>query len=60
MTTSWSNRYEQNHFIDGSENHQGTSFTSGIHLPLESLYKAPATGTKYFYYDTKDNSFGEK
>ena len=46
--------------IDGSENHQGTSFTSGIHLPLESLYKAPNTGTKYFYYDTKDNSFGEK
>ena len=46
--------------IDGVDVHQGTSFTSGIHLPLESLYKAPATGTKYFYYDTKDNSFGEK
>ena len=45
--------------IDGSANHQGTSFTSGIHLPLESLYKAPDKGTKYFYFDTKDNSFGE-
>ena len=45
--------------IDGSANHQGTSFTSGIHLPLESLYKAPDKGTKYFYFDTKDNSVGE-
>lgn len=37
--------------IFGIETDVGTSFTSGIYLPLEALHQAPKTGTHYFYFD---------
>lgn len=38
--------------IYGVESQEGTSFTSGIYLPKQTLYQAPKLGTQYFYYDT--------
>jgi len=47
--------------IHGVETQDGTSFTSGIYLPLEAKHKAPKTGTQYFYYDHSNitHSFSE-
>jgi predicted amidohydrolase len=44
--------------IHGVESKDGTSFTSGIYLPLEAKYQAPKTGTQYFYYDEESSNYG--
>ena len=43
--------------IHGTESKEGTSFTSGIYLPIQTLYQAPKTGTHYFYYDTSQTKY---
>ena len=43
--------------LHGVESKDGTSFTSGIYLPLEAKYQAPKTGTQYFYYDHSDITY---
>jgi len=43
--------------IHGVESKEGTSFTSGIYLPIETKFQAPKTGTHYFYYDTNQSTY---
>lgn len=43
--------------IHGVESQEGTSFTSGIYHPIETIYQAPKTGTHYFYYDTNKPNY---
>lgn len=43
--------------IHGYETDVGTSFTSGIYLPIDTVLQLPKTGTHYFYYNTSNTKY---